>query len=118
MANLDYEAETEALLVDYRPMAEPSEPSYNSRAETSSRTRVSAHRSTNGSTQSDDELLDVIMPAQLETASGFANKDGEPERIHSKSCCIPYSPLVFRQTGLSKQFRPRSDATELSKSNI
>ena len=89
MASLDCEAETEALLVDYRPMAEPEETTYNSRGETSHRSRVFAHR--NGSTQSDDELLDVIMPS----TSGFANKDVDPERLHSKSACCVTVYLVY-----------------------
>ena len=82
---LDHEAETEQLLVDYRPMADSSGSTYNSRATDSGRKGALGHRSINGSTQSDDELLDVIMPSEdLETTSGFANKDLDPERFHSK----------------------------------
>ena len=84
MAHLDFEAETESLLVDYKPMANNSGATYNSRATSSSRDGTLGHRSLNGSTQSDDELLDVIIPAELETTSGFANKDMDTDKYQSK----------------------------------
>ena len=34
------------------------------------------------------------------------------DKMSHKSWCIPYLPYVFRQTGLSKQWRPRWDAAE------
>ena len=84
MAHLDHEAETEALLVDYKPMADSSGAGYNSRGTASSREGFLGNRSQNGSTQSDDELLDVIIPAELENTSGFANKDMDSDKYHSK----------------------------------
>lgn len=85
MADLHYAEETESLLVDYKPMANTSRAEYNSNATpSSSRDGSLAHRSLNGSTLSDDELLDVVMPVTLETTAGFANRDMDAERIQSK----------------------------------
>ena len=94
MAHLDHEAETEALLVDYKPMAESSGAAvYNSRGAVSGREGFLGHRGQNGSTQSDDELLDVIIPAELENTAGFANKDMDSDRYHSKCFCRPFNQV-------------------------